>query len=104
MMITYLIARYQNIDLTFPSNHNFKWQLIRNGVMVLQGFIYAWSQFYLPLPIVVTMYAATPVFSAFFDWLIFGVAINAKQKVWFAVAVVGVLLTANGGFFMNSWT
>jgi drug/metabolite transporter (DMT)-like permease len=70
--------------------------------MVIQGYVYSWSQFYLPLPIVVTIYAATPVFSALFDWLIFGVGINFKQKVWLAVAVVGVVLTANGGSLMNS--
>jgi drug/metabolite transporter (DMT)-like permease len=66
--------------------------------MFLQGFVYAWSQYYLPLPIVVTLYASTPVFSAFFDWLVFGIGLNKKQKIWLALAFSGVLLTANGKY------
>ena len=96
--VPYLIAAYQNIDLTFPSSHNFKWQMMRNGIMFLQGFVYAWSQYYLPLPIVVTLYASTPVFSAFFDWLVFGISLNKKQKMWLTLAFSGVLLTANGKY------
>ncbi len=72
--------------------------MIRNGIMFLQGFVYAWSQYYLPLPIVVTLYASTPVFSAFFDWLVFGIGLNKKQKIWLALAFSGVLLTANGKY------
>ena len=66
--------------------------------MFLQGFVYAWSQYYLPLPIVVTLYASTPVFSAFFDWLVFGISLNKKQQMWLTLAFGGVLLTANGKY------
>lgn len=100
-ILPYFIARYNNIDLTFPSRHNLKWQFIRNGIMFIQGFVYAWSQFYLPLPIVVTLYASTPIFSAIFDYLVFGVIINKKQKIWLLVAVGGVILTANGAYLQD---
>ena len=66
--------------------------------MFLQGIVYAWSQFYLPLPIVVTLYAATPIFTAIWDYLVYGVSINQKQKGWFALAFIGVLLTSNGSY------
>lgn len=98
MSVCYIIAIYRGVDLTFGSQNNYKWQLIRNGIMCLQGLVYAWSQFYLPLPIVVTLYAATPIFTAVWDYIVYGVTINQKQKGWFALAFVGVLLTANGGY------
>lgn len=66
--------------------------------MCLQGLVYAWSQFYLPLPIVATLYAATPIFTAVWDYLLYGISINQKQKGWFALAFIGVLLTSNGGY------
>lgn len=100
-IVPYLIARYQDIDLTFASYHNFKWQFVRNGIMFVQGYVYAWSQYYLPLPIVVTLYASTPVFTAIFDYFVFGVAINKKQKMWLLVAVAGVVLTANGAYLQD---
>ena len=40
-VISYLIGRQQGVDMTFPSTHNFKWQTIRNGIMVVQGLAYA---------------------------------------------------------------
>lgn len=100
-IVPYLIARYQSIDLTYPSYHNLKWQFIRNSIMFIQGYVYAWSQYYLPLPIVVTLYASTPVFTAIFDYVVFGVAINNKQKIWLVVAVAGVIVTANGEFLQE---
>jgi drug/metabolite transporter (DMT)-like permease len=98
LSLSYAIARWKGIDLTYPSFHNFKWQLIRNSIMVLQGLVYAWSQFYLHLPIVVTLYAATPIFAVLWDYWVFGEVINDRQKGWLALAFVGVLLTANGAY------
>ena len=75
-VLPYLLSRLERTrfetDLTFGSDHNLKWQFIRNGIMTLQGFFYAWAQFYLPLPICVTMYASTPVFAALWDYIVFG--------------------------------
>lgn len=96
--IAYCIGRWRGIDLTFPSEHNFKWQFIRNIVMVVQGLVYSWSQFYLPLPIAVTLYSTNPLFIAIWDYWLYGVTINNKQKVWFCLAFLGVILTANCQF------
>ena len=96
--ISYCLARWKQVDLTFPSAHNFKWHIFRQTIMVLQGLFYAWSLFYLPLPIAVTTYAATPIFIAIWDYLIFGMKINNRQKGWLLLATIGVALTANGGY------
>jgi drug/metabolite transporter (DMT)-like permease len=102
--ISYVIARYRGIDLTFPSKYNFKWQNIRNFIIVVRGLVYAWVQFYLPLPIVITLNSASPIFSAIFDKILYGMHLNRAQIAWLIVAFIGVIVTANGKyitFLMN---
>ncbi len=94
----WVIARHQKIDLVFGDPRNFKWQLLRNGIMALHGLIYAWSLFYLPLPIVVTLNSSSPIFAAFFDRVIYGTLLNRPQLCWLLVAFSGVILTANGTY------
>ena len=95
-IITYLISRQKGIDLTFPSSHNFKWQFFRNLVILLTTIVYAWSQFYLPLPIAITLMSTSPIFATIFDKLIYGISITKQQIGWLSLAFSGVLLTANG--------
>ena len=96
VVMSYAVARYRNIDLSFPSAHNFRWQIIRNSIMTLQGLVYAWTLFHLPVPVVVTIYSATPIFTAIWDYWIFGVRINDIQRRWLAIAFIGVLLVTDG--------
>lgn len=98
IIVTYLIGRFYNIDLTFPSAWNFKYQFFRNCIMLNQGLVYAWSQFYLPLPVAVTLQATSPIFATVFDRLINNVKLNQTQSFWLVVAFLGVLLTANGNY------
>ena len=63
--------------------------------MTLQGLIFAWSQFYLPLPIAITLYSSNPIFVAIWDYFIYGVVLNNKQKIWFGLAFLGVVVTSN---------
>ena len=65
---------------------------------MVRGLVYAWVQFYLPLPIVVTLNSASPVFTAIFDAFLFGMHLNRSQKVWLTIAFLGVALTANGKY------
>ena len=95
-IITFLIARKKLIDLTFPSSHNFKWQILRNSAVFITSSVYAWSQFYLPLPIAITLMYTSPIFATIFDKLLYGVSINKTQVFWLVVAFGGVLLTSNG--------
>ena len=95
-IVSYFVGRYLNIDLTFPSTHNFMLQILRNGIMVVQGLAYAWVQFYLPLPIVLTLMASSPIFTAIFDQILNGVDLNRAQILCFLVGLAGVFLTADG--------
>ena len=97
-VFTYLIARKKGIDLTFPSAHNYKWQNFRNAAMLITTLVYAWSQFYLPLPIAITLMSTSPIFASIFDRLIYGVSLNKIQVFWLSVAFIGVLLTSNGNY------
>ena len=94
--VTYLIGRQQGMDLTFKNSHNYKWLTIRNSIMILQGLAYAWSQFYLPLPVAVTLQSTSPIFASLFDKLLNNIDLNFRQRIWLAVAFVGVILTSNG--------
>ena len=67
--------------------------------MVLQTISYAMVQFYLPLPIAITLNATSPIFIYIYDYLIYGVTINHTQTVYVVIAVIGVILTANGAYF-----
>ena len=96
--LSYIVGRYKGIDLTYPSGHNFKWQILRNSIMVIQGLAYAWVQFYLPLPIVLTLMSSSPIFTAIFDKILNGVHLNRIQVIWFVIAFVGVILTVNGSY------
>ena len=84
------------MDLTYNDSYSYKWLTIRHSIMVLQGLAYAWSQFYLPLPIAVTLQSTSPIFASIFDKLLNNIDLNYKQKMWLTVAFVGVILTSNG--------
>lgn len=72
--------------------------MIRNVIMVFQGIVYAWCQFYLPLPIAVTLNSTSPIFATIFDRVLNGVSINRTQAIWLTVAFLGVVLVANGEY------
>ena len=68
--------------------------------MVVQGWVYGWSMFYLPLPVAMTLTATSPLFASIFDRIINGVKLNKAQVFWLVVAFVGVILTTNGNYFL----
>lgn len=66
--------------------------------MIFQGLAYAWSQFYLPLPIAVTLQSTSPIFASIFDKLLNNIDLNFRQRIWLLVAFLGVILTSNGAY------
>jgi drug/metabolite transporter (DMT)-like permease len=104
IVISYIIARFMNIDMTFPSAHEYKLEFIRNTLILVQCVTYAWSQFYLPLPVAITLQATAPIFTTIADRVINGVKINPKQGFWLLVAFLGVLMTANGQWIYKQIT
>jgi len=95
-ILSSMIAKFNGIDLTFKSSHNFKWQMLRNVIMAAHGLIFSWSQYYLPLPVVITLNNSSPLFAAIFNRVIYGISLNSKQIICLCVAFFGVILTANG--------
>ena len=68
--------------------------------MVIQGLVYSGVQFYLPLPIAVTLTRTGPLFVTIFDRIINKVHINNRQIFWLIIAFIGVGLTANGSYLL----
>ena len=104
VLIPYVMARFMNIDMTFPSPHEYRLEFIRNCLIMVQSITYAWSQFYLPLPVAITLQATAPIFTTIADRLLNGVKINPKQGFWLLFAFLGVLLTANGQIIYHKLT
>lgn len=100
-IICFFMARYLKLDLAFKSNHNYKWLIARNAIMVLHNYGYTYSQFYLPLPIAITLNGISPIFVYIYDYYLYGVAINQKQIVFLALAILGVTITSNGSYLIT---
>jgi len=103
-VLTYVYCSLKGIDLTFKSEHNFKWLSIRNTMMVIQALCFSWCMCYLPLPIAFTINASSPLFVAFIDRFLFGVKLNKVQVVWLLIAFMGVILIVNGNEIMSYLT
>ena len=71
---------------------------------MIQCLAYAWSQFYLPLPVAITLQATAPIFTTIADRVINGVKINPRQGFWLLIAFIGVLMTANGQWIYQQIT
>ena len=100
IFVSYFLALKQGIDLTFNSSFNFKWQVIRNIIMIVSGLGYTWSLFFLPLPVALTIQSTSLIFTTFFDRVINKTRLNRRQEFWLSIAFLGVVLTANGGYLM----
>lgn len=100
-IICFCMARYLKLDLSFKSAHNYKWLLARNAIMVLHNFGYTFSQFYLPLPVAITLNSISPIFVYIYDYYLYGVTINRTQIVFLVVAIVGVAVTSNGSYLIS---
>lgn len=101
IVLCYIVIRWKGLDLCFRSDHNFKWLLARNSIMVLHNFAYNWSQFYLPLPIAITLGSVSPIFVYIYDYWIYGITINRKQMAFLALSITGVALTSNGPYLIT---
>ena len=56
----------------------------------------AFSQFYLPLPIVHTISGSGPLFVFIIDYYLNGIEINQKQLTGIAFGIIGLILAVNG--------
>lgn len=76
--------------------------IIRNTILSLYGYIFAEAQFYLPVPIVYTIYYSGPLYIMIIDFCAYGIKITKKEAFGVGAAFLGVLLTANG-LWLTDW-
>lgn len=69
--------------------------------MVVQGLVYAGVQFYLPLPIAMTLNSISPIFVSIYDYWMYGITLSPKQLTFLALSICGVALTANGSYLIT---
>jgi len=79
-VISWVIARFMNVNMTWSSPHEYWLENIRNFLILIQCLVYAWSQFYLPLPVAITLQATAPIFTTIADRIINGV--NNKSDMY----------------------
>ena len=70
--------------------------IIRHVIQTLHGLMLAEAQFYLPLPVIYTIYFSGPIFVLMMEYYIYGQNITKTQATGVAFAIIGVLLTTNG--------
>jgi drug/metabolite transporter (DMT)-like permease len=75
---------------------------VRHVLLVLYGFVFAQSFFYLPINIVHTLYSAGPIFVMAIDYALNRITITNTQRWGAFVAFFGVLLTVNGHFLYSA--
>lgn len=101
IVVVYFLLRYFKKDITFKSVVDFKRINLRSSIMVLQHLSYSAVQYYLPLPIAITLSTTTPIFVCIYDYLLYGIAINHLQIFFLVLSVIGVLITANGAYLIT---
>lgn len=101
LLTNYLICRWRGYDTAFKSPHNFKVLNKRNFIMAIHGFVFASTQFVLPLPVIHTISCAGPLLIFIIDYFKNGVTINRRQALGIFVGMVGVVLTSNSSLIMK---
>ena len=64
--------------------------------MAIQGCVLAFSQFYIPLPVVHTIGSSGVIFIFIIDYYLNGVKVNRKQIMGIIIGIIGLILTVNG--------
>lgn len=75
---------------------------MRHAILTVYGFAFAEAQYYLPSPIIYTVYFSGPLFVVLLDYLLFKRVISGRETKGIILAIVGVLMTSNG-ITIKSW-
>lgn len=70
--------------------------MLRSFIMTFFGWVVAFSQFYIPIPIVHTICGSGPIYIFIIDYYLNGIRINGKQFLGILVGIIGLILTING--------
>ena len=101
IIICHTVMKHQSMDMTFKSATSLKWNIFRNTIMVAEGLAYAAIQFYMPLPICITLNSISPIFIYLYDYFLYGITINKKQIIFLIISLLGVIFTANGQYLSS---
>ena len=70
-------------------------------ILLFYGFMFAFSQLFLPLPIIHILGASGNLFIFIWDYYLNGVTVNKEQLKGIIVGAIGLLLAINGPFLMK---
>lgn len=94
--MNYLMCRVFKVPIDFKKPVPFKYLAIRSIIQVVHGFVFSFSQYILPLPVVHTINCCGALFVFLIDYFINGIKTNSKQNVGILVGLIGVLVATNG--------
>lgn len=99
MLFSFIMCKYnkETVDVHVDG----KKIIIRNIIFLMQAFIMAWVQFYLPLSVVHTIGSTGPLYVSIFAYLVGGEYISKKQLIGMTTVVLGLLLTINGRYLSH---
>ena len=83
-------------DLLYRDPKQFRKVTLRNMIMVLFSYTFSAAQFYLPLPMVHTIYNCGPLFLLITDYVVNGTKINKQQILGSLCGMLGMLLVIYG--------
>lgn len=96
IVVNYLMCRNFNVPVDFKNRNMYKYLSLRSTIMIVHGFVFAFSQYMLPLPVVHTINCCGALFVFIIDYFMNGVKTNSKQNIGILIGLIGVLLATNG--------
>ena len=81
--------------ISLDKKTSLKYLNIRNIIIVLYGYIFTESMFYLPLTIVQTVFFSGSLFIFIEDYFLNKITVSKKQLLGVFIATIGSLLTIN---------
>lgn len=69
--------------------------------MVLQSFILALAQFYLPLPLVHIIFSSGTMFVFVWNYILYGTKISSEQVKGMVIGFIGIFFIINGRIIMK---
>lgn len=95
-----LLCRWYEYPMDFKSSTGFKLLNWRNFLMIIYSYVFAFAQFYLPLPIIFTVNSSGPLFVYVADYFTYGIKITKSQLIGLIVGIFGLLMVINGKFLI----
>ena len=76
----------------------------RHIYLTIYGFVFSECQFYLPSPIIYTIYFSSPLSVLSLEFLIFNRKVNRREALGVIISLIGVVLTSNGMHIKSFFT